>query len=461
MAKRHHLLAIDLGASNGRVIIGRLEGRRLDLEVTHRFEHGPSLIAGRLRWDWPLIQDQVRAGLAKAAEACGADGVCSVSCSSWAQDFGLLGGEGNLFYPPVSYRDGRTAGMPASFADIISPDDLIHRVGCGVTPVTALCQLRAMAQQEPETLHQASRLLFVADLVHWMLCGSQCTDWTMATASQLRNLRSGQWDRELMALLGVPSHFLPEIVEGPRVLGRIGPDNDLHPKLAGVPVVTTAGHDTAVAAAAVNPLEKGTFFLSLGTWAMLGCCTGELLMPADPAAGGWVILGLAGGKWGVFRAGTGLWLIQECRRLWERRGVSLSHDRLVAEARRAAIRSTIDPSDPRFHAPDDMLLEIAVACRQAGVEVPCTPGEVAKVIFDSLARYYAAGVRQLEEATRLQARCLHVLGGGSRNAYLCERIAQESGISVEAGPAEATAIGNLLLQARALQIVEGEVAIPR
>jgi sugar (pentulose or hexulose) kinase len=387
--------------------------------------------------------------------------VCSVSCSSWAQDFGLIDQERNLFYPPVSYRDSRTADMPASFADLISPADLVQRVGCGATPVTALCQLRAMALQEPDALHRASRLLFVADLVHWMLCGSQCTDWTMATASQLRNLRSGQWDRELMALLGVRSHFLPEIVAGPRILGRIGSDNDIHPKLAGVPVVMTAGHDTAIAAAAVNPLVKGTFFLSLGTWAMLGCCTGELLVPADPAAGGWVILGLAGGEWGVFRAGPGLWLIQECRRLWEQRGLSLSHDRLVADAQQAAIRSTIDPSDPRFHAPDDMLLEITIACRQAGVEVPCSPGEFAKVIFDSLARYYAAGVRQLEKATQLQARCLHVLGGGSRNAYLCGRIAQESGVSIDAGPAEATAIGNLLLQARTLGLIEDGVVIGR
>jgi sugar (pentulose or hexulose) kinase len=185
---------------------------------------------------------------------------------------------------------------------------------------------------------------------------------------------------------------------------------------------------------------------------MLGCCTADLLVPASPAAGGWFVLGLAGGKWGVFLAGTGLWLMQECRRLWEQRGLSVTHEHLVEEADRVRIRSTIDPSDPRFNAPADMLLEITSACRQAGQDAPCSPGEFGRVIFDSLARYYADGLRRLEAATGCTAGRLQIIGGGSRNAYLCKRIEAEAGVPVAPGPAEATAIGNLSLQASVLGI---------
>lgn len=446
----HNLATVDLGASNGRVIVGRLREKRLSLDTVHRFEHAPVRDGGCLRWDWEYISSQVRKGLALAADQCGEQGIASVSCSSWAQDFGLLDGEGRLFHPPVCYRDSRTEGMPASFAGVVSPDDLVRRVGCGVSPVTALCQLRAMALNEPDALERASRLLFVSDLIHWTLCGSRSTDWTMATASQLRNLRTGRWDRELLDQLAIPGHFLPEIVERPTILGRIPDDNGIHPKLAGVPVISTAGHDTAVAAAAVNPLAKGVFFLSLGTWAMLGCCTDDLLVPASPAANGWFVLGLAGGQWGVFRAGAGLWLMQECRRLWELRGLSVTHEHLVEEADRVRIRSTIDPSDPRFNAPADMLLEITNTCRQTGREAPCSPGEFARVVFDSLAQYYADGLRRLEAATGLAAQRLHVVGGGSRNVYLRARIEAEAGVPVIAGSTEATAAGNLSLQAKAL-----------
>jgi rhamnulokinase len=167
----HHLVAIDLGASSGRVVLGTVAGGRLSMEVVHRFEHAARPVEGHLRWDWPGIIEDVWRGLAAAARQCGQEHIASVSCSSWAQDFGLLDESGQLMWPPVSYRDGRTAGMPEEFAQIIAPDDLIRRVGCGRFTVTTLCQCRAMSRQEPDVIARARTLLFIADLVHWALCG--------------------------------------------------------------------------------------------------------------------------------------------------------------------------------------------------------------------------------------------------------------------------------------------------
>ncbi|MDM8007886.1 MAG: FGGY family carbohydrate kinase [Phycisphaerae bacterium] len=451
--KTHHLVAVDLGASNGRVVLGRLSGKQLRIEVVHRFEHRPRRADGRLRWDWDAICSGMFAGLRAAAEQAGRDGVAAISCSSWAQDFGLLDEADNLFYPPVSYRDERTRGMPDSFREIIAPGELVRRVGCGALPVTALCQLRAMSLAEPHVLQRARRLLFMADLAHFFLCGSRSSDWSMATASQLRNLGTGAWDTDLLDDLGIPHHFLPEVVTRQRVLGCVPAENPFHPSLAGVPVISTAGHDTAVGTACMAPLHRGDFFLNLGTWAMLGCCTGDLVMPEDPVGDNLTVLGLVHPNWAVFRAGAGLWLLQECRRLWRERGLDTSDEQLTAEAERASIDSRIDPAEARFHSPGNMLLEIARACHQAGGRVPESPGEYAKVIFDSLAYHYAGGLRRLERVLGLKARRLRVLCGGSRNGYLCGRIAEACGVEVLAGPAEATAIGNILLQAQVMGIL--------
>mgnify|MGYP005839472627 CR=1 FL=1 len=454
--RSYRAVAVDLGASNGRVVLGTLTADRLEIDIAGRFEHSSHESGGRRRWDWPAIEAGVRAGLATAADLCRSDAIASVSCSSWAQDFGLLDAQGNLFYPPVSYRDDRTQDMPASFAHVIAPNDLIARVGCGATPVTTLCQLRAMTRDEPDALRHADTLLFVADLVHHALCGAQVTDRTLAAASQMRRLADGTWDEPLLQQLGIPHHFLPPVVEEPRVIGRIPRSNPIHPRLDGVPVYSVAGHDTSVATACLAPLRPGDLFLNLGTWAMLGGCNGRLLVPDRPGDRDVFLLALVRGRWGIFKAGAGLWLLQECQRHWRERGLEREGNDAANDADRAAIGSMVDPADPRFHAPADMPGAIAAACLETGQQVPRAPAEFARVIFNSLARHYAAGLAQLCGILGVPARTLRVLCGGSRNACLCRAIARAAGVPVLAGPAEATAIGNILLQAEAAGIVRGE-----
>lgn len=453
-------LAIDLGASNGRVMIGRLAHGRLRLQQAHRFEHNIIEQGGRKVWDWSRIRSAVRDGLHAACELAGDGPIAGVSCSAWAQDFGLLDRQGELFYPPVCYRDERTAGMPHSFAHLLAPLELRGRTGSALLPVTTLCQLRAMALHEPDALRHAATMLHIPDLIHCDLCADQATDWTLATASQLRHLRRGGWDKELLAVLGIPSHFLPKSVIGqPAVLGQVTPERAPHPRLAGTPVVAGGGHDTAAATAAVVPMHPGTAFLSLGTWAMLGCCVDDPSVLRTVTDESVSVLGIAFERWALFHGGMGLWMIQQCRERWLREGRSLSFAEIADAARAAEIRSIVPANDPRFHAPADMVDEIRQACCESGQREPCTPGEVATVVFDSLARGFGESLAVLSEVSGLAVSRLHIVGGGTRNAYLCQRIREELTVPVQIGPAEATAMGNCLIQAWALGRIRGEAQL--
>ena len=452
----HTFLAVDLGASNGRVIIGRLVGRELTLEEAHRFEHTFVERDGVKRWDWETIVGEIRAGLRNACEAMGSEPVSSVSCDAWAQDFGLLDEKGELFYPPVSYRDGRTEGMPQRFSDVIDPLALRRRVGSAILPMTTLCQLRAMAEAEPGELRKARTLLHMADLVHYDLCGERATDWTLATASQCRNVARGEWDEELLAQLDIPAALFPQVADRPRVLGRIPPGKAPHAKLENVPVVIGAGHDTSAATAAITPMARGSLFLSAGTWIMMGCCTGDFFFPDDLEDPSVSVLGLALGKWALFHGGMGLWLIQECRRQWRARGTVLSYEELAEGASASTVTSRIDAAAARFFAPDDMVAEIAAACRESGQEAPQCPGDFARVIFDSLAHGVRDSVAKLRDITGITFNELRVVSGGSKDQYFCRRTAEVVGLPVLAGPSEATTIGNILMQAWGLGILSDE-----
>ncbi len=458
----HNFLAIDLGASNGRVILGRLQEGRLGLETVQRFEHFPRMYQGRLCWDWPFIRASVREGLARAAEQTSGEGIVSVSCDSWAQDFGLLDAEGRLILPPVSYRDTRTEGMPHSFADVITPDELVRRTGSVVSPLTTLCQLRAMALREPDVLSSAATLLHIANLMAHDLCGSKATDRTMSTASQLRNLQSGRWDRELLNALSIPDHFLPDVAETPTVIGEIPADRAPHPDLANIPVVSTAGHDTAAAAELVPSVEEGVAVLSCGTWSMVGCASDCLLMPTFPERDGLFVIGLAHGRWALFRAIMGLWLIQECRRAWAAEGAAMSFEQLAAAAESCAShpQALIDPDDARFVALANMPHEISQFCAETGQSVPASPGQIARTILVSLALDYRMALETLERAANARFGVLRVVGGGSANECACRLTADITGLPVIAGPVEATAVGNILLQASTMHLLDSTDVVP-
>jgi rhamnulokinase len=442
MSITHHI-AIDLGASNARIIVGRLGDDGVVLREIARFEHHPLARAGRLVWDWDRICSLVRAGLSQAAEAGPA---ASVSCDAWAQDFGLLDQEGRLLGPPVSYRDTRAAGLPGGFAAVIAPDDLVRRVGSVASPITTLCQLRATALQEPTVLARAAKLLHIADLIHHDLAGVVATDRTLATASQLCRVTTGEWDCDLLGRLSIPCAILPAIVGAPTPIGAITGVREI----AGTPVVASAGHDTAAAAAFMPGLDEGVAFLMSGTWSMLGVATDDPLLTERPARDGLALLGLPHARWGLFRPLMGLWMLQECRRAWVEQGRRLTHEQLMEAAEQSTLAGLVDPEAACFASPADMPLEVRRFCEESGQPSPKGPGDVARVVLAGLAANHALAVRSLQQATGVSIRRLRMVGGGSANRLLCRLTADALGIPVVAGPVEASALGNALLQAQAM-----------
>jgi rhamnulokinase len=376
-----------------------------------------------------------------------------VSCDSWAVDFGLLDEAGQLLEHPACYRDPRTDGMPQSFADIITPNALVRRVGAMALPIITLCQLRAMALTEPEKLAQARTLVHIADLMHYDLAGVAVTDRTMATASGLRNLEADAWDVDLLTRLGIPTHFLPEMVARPAVIGSVRDEYAPGSGLAGVPVVSTAGHDTA--AASVLCTDDDHLFLSCGTWSMLGSLSREPLVTDTMATDMLETIAAARDRWTMMCPLTGLWQLQQCMLSWRRDGLAGSWDELIAATAEleGPVDALLDVGDAGLTVPVEMPEAIAAYCRRTGQPVPATPPEMARAVLYSLALEHRLGIETQRRVTRREFSGLRMVGGGTANRLLCQLTADAIGMPVIAGPTEATAAGNLLLQAEVLGLL--------
>lgn len=439
-------IAIDLGSSNGRVFLGRFAECEPQLVEVHRFAHRPIFQDGRWRWDWSYLRSEIHAGLRKAAELAGGDRIASLGCNSWAQDFVLVDFKGQALENPVCYRDDFTRGLPHAFTSVISPVNLVKRVGCSISPITALCKLKAIRDSCPQLLQRTKVILHMADMVHFDLGGEAMTDWTFATAGQLFNIRNETWDFDLLTRLNIPTHILPPVIMRPQIIGRVKMESSPHPKLNNVPVVSTVHHDTSCATVCFRPLKSGLFFICLGSYAMPGCVLSSAQWPAgaDPEKN--ALIGIADRQWGLFGSCAGLWIIQECRRIWQERGIRIEYDRLVRLVDDSDYQGIIDLTSPRFAMPTDMIVEIQAVCREKGLAEPKEPGDIAKLVFDSLAAGFEQAVRSLQKAGKMSCNTLYLAGGGSRNKYLVRQIAGRIGCKVIIGPAEATAVGNLILQ---------------
>ena len=487
-------IAVDLGASNGRVILGRFDGRVLRTEEILRFPNRPVESEEGLCWDVPYLLDSVLEGLKAAAQECdgSADGI---GCVTWGADYGLLDSNGDLAGQVFSYRDERTNGMLGILENESDPGDIFRRTGAPFDENATLCQLLSVRKRHPEQLDNASCFLFTAGLLHHLLCGRKAAEHTMASESQLYNVVEGRWDEELCRLLGV-TDIMPEIVPPATVLGRLDADiAQLCGFKSAPPVIATATHDTASAAVAVpslpNPpgpdipcrgsqLAWGSpacsamrsiagrlgcatptqAFISAGTWMMAGIKTDRPVTIPE-------MIPLGIGNYGgadaniLVRGIAGLWLVQECRRIWAGKGKDYSFaDLAEAAEEETPNRSIIYPESDRFTNPADMVQAIRDFCRNAGEPEPETPGQIVRCILESLALDSERTLRQLAGYAGVDLDRIHIIGGGSRNKLLCRMIAEACGIPVTAGPAEATAIGNILLQAKATGAVGSLSEIP-
>jgi rhamnulokinase len=437
--------AVDVGAESGRVLSVELAAGGLRLGEWHRFStpvHTDE--AGTLRWGLGELQRHIAKGLARLGEhgAVGAAGV-----DTWGIDFGLLDENGRLLGDPVSHRDRRTAGMLAEADRRVGRLRLYQETGIQLLEINSVYQLLAMQLAGDPALERARLLLMVPDLVHRAMSGAAVCEYTNATTTGFYDVRRGTWAVELLDGLGIPHHFLGDVVTPGTVDGELLPSFAAAPGLQGTLVVRPPTHDTASAVVAVPFTDPRAAYISSGTWSLVGVeRTGPVVAEASLAArltneGGYA------GRIRLLRNVMGLWMLQECRRQWLREGSDLDYEHIVADAHTAEPwRSIVDPDVQDFLAPGDMPARLRDFCRRTGQPEPDTVGRVARCIFESLALRYRATFEDLAEVTGTPVPQVHVVGGGSRNGLLCQLSADVAGIEVLAGPVEATALGNGLVQ---------------
>ncbi|SNT65456.1 rhamnulokinase [Asanoa hainanensis] len=439
--------AVDLGASNGRVMVARVERDRLDLTEVARFENVPVRVAGTLHWDILRLYDGVLQGLRAAGP------VASVGIDSWAVDYGLLDADGRLLGNPVHYRDNRTEGIMAKVAAEVTPAQLYSTTGIQFLPFNTIYQL--VAASGSAQLAAAARLLMIPDLIAYWLTGRAASEVTNASTTQLLDARTGDWSLDLVGRLGIPATLLPELCRPGDDLGPVLPDVGV---ADGVRVTAVGSHDTASAVAGVPARGDRFAYVSCGTWSLVGVELDQPVLTEDSRLANFSNEAGVDGTVRYLRNVMGLWMLQESVRTWRSQGMNVTLTDLLRDAARLpAFFSVVDPDDPTFLPPGDMPARIADVCRRTGEPVPVDPPAITRCILDSLALAHRRAVR---DAVRLSGRdvdVIHLVGGGARNALLCQLTADACELPVEAGPIEAGALGNALVQARALGAVDRDL----
>jgi rhamnulokinase len=458
-------LAYDLGAESGRAVVGHLESDRLRMEEIHRFPNGPVRVLDSLYWDILRLWADIKHGLGLAAQAYGSD-LASIGLDTWGVDFGLLAADDTLLGNPYHYRDSRTNGMMEAAFEIVPCEEIYRQTGIQFMQLNSLFQLVAMARADSPALDAARTFLNIPDLLNFWLSGRKASEFTIATTSQCYNPGTHDWAREMLERLGIPTHMFGDIVQPGTVLGPLRVSVAEETGSGSLPVIASAGHDTGAAVAAVPATGSDYIYLSSGTWSVMGV---EVKDPVINDRGLAYNFTNEGGVEGTFRFLTnimGLWLVQECRREWARAGESYSYDELTSMAAEApAFGPLVSLADNRFLPPGDMPARIQDFCRETGQRVPETKGEIVRCALESLALAYRSVAEGLDEMMGRRLPTLHIIGGGSQNRLLNQLAADATGRTVVAGPVEATAIGNLLVQAMALghiaNLAEGRALVRR
>lgn len=450
-----NVLGIDLGASSGRAMLGTLEGKKLTIREIHRFLNEPVTLCGRFVWDMPRLFHEIKQALLKLSKS--GETVDAIGIDTWGVDFGLLDKNGHLLSLPVHYRDARTNGIPEKVRAIIPDEELFARTGIAFNSFNTLYQLYAMKEEGDPALESAQDLLFLPDLLAYFLTGKKGTEYTIASTSQLLDPFKRDWDRELMEKLGIPAHIFGEVKLPGTVRGTLLPEIAKECGVAEIPVIAIGGHDTASAVAAVPAKEKDFAYISSGTWSLLGAEVQKPLCTEGVMKANYTNEGGVDGSIRLLKNIMGLWIIQECKREWDRRGSETSFGELVELSMQApAFKAILDVDDACFLAPGDMPARIQAYCAKSGQPVPEGKGEISRVIYESLALKYRWAIERLEEdMLKKPIEALHIVGGGSKNALLNRFTAEAIKRPVIAGPDEGTIIGNLLVQAQALGAISG------
>jgi rhamnulokinase len=440
-------IAVDLGAGSGRAMVGGIGASGFTLREAHRFHYGPRPVSDHLRWDFDALARGIKEGIRRSQPLAADLGgrIDSIGVDSWGVDYGLVDAEGRLLEEPISYRDARTEGLMEEVFAKVGRADIFARTGIQFLPFNTLYQL--VAHVRAGLPDKAARLLMIPDLCHHLLCGSLWGEHTNASTTQLLGVADGAWDATLFARLGLPLALMPELASAGAALGELRPALQADLGIGALRVIAPATHDTGSAVIG-TPLKEGWAYISSGTWSLVGVERERPLVSAEASRANFTNEGGAFGTVRLLKNVMGLWLLERCRREWEEAGAEQDYPGLLARVEAIeGVGGLIFPDDPRFFNPASMAAEVRAALVETGQEAPDDPALLAKVILDSLGLRYASVIKTIEALTEASVAGIHVVGGGALNLYLNQATADATGVPVLAGPVEATALGNILVQA--------------
>lgn len=447
------LLAADFGASSGRVMAGSFDGSCLQISQLHRFSNDPVWLGDTMYWDFLRLFHELKAGIRRSKDLGGAD---SIGVDTWGVDFGLVGTDGHLLENPVHYRDGRTFGMLEEGFLRLDQERFYELTGNQFMEINTAFQLLSLVKNRPDFLQKADRMLLMPDLFNYYLSGTACSEYTMASTTQLLDARRRDWSKEVIGRLGIPEKlFLPVVMPSTR-LGALQPGICRELDLAPIDVIAVAGHDTQCAMAAVPAGQEDFIFVSCGTWSLFGTELKEPVIDENSIRYNVTNEGGFDGRISFLKNIIGLWLIQESRRQWIREGKEYGFGQLEEmAAKEAGGECFIDPDDPVFVPAGDVPERIREYCRNSGQRVPESIAQVVRCIDESLALKYHIAMDEICACTGKTYSAIHMVGGGTQSRLLCQLVADVCGIPVYAGPVEATVYGNLAIQLAAAGEVRG------
>jgi len=456
--KTYHFLGLDIGASSGRTVLGKLQDEKISTKELHRFPNGVINILGNLRWNIVDLYENVKQGMKICASEI-TPRPESIAIDTWGVDHGLFAADGNMLGLPYGYRDSRTDGMMEEFFKIIPRDRVYELTGIQFMQLNTIFQLFSLVKAKSPLLKVVSDLLFMPDMMNYFLTGIKKTEFTFATTSQLYNPRKNDWDDELFNGLGISRSIMQEIVPPGTILGHLLESVANETGLEQIPVVATASHDTGAAVAAVPAEGKDWAYISSGTWSLVGVEITEPIISRQSLEFNFTNEGGVGNTFRFLKNCMGLWPIQQCKAAWSVQK-EMSFDELTKMAASAKpFPAIIDPDFPGFLNPPDMPEAIRQYCQNTGQKTPENPADMTRSILEGLALKYRYIFDQLKQVHAHPINRIHIIGGGTQNKLLCQFTADATGIPVVAGPVEATVIGNILVQAMALGFVKSHAEI--
>ncbi len=451
MSKKYKFLAFDFGASSGRAMLATFDGEKITLEEKHRFSNDPVLVGGSLYWDVLRLFHEIKQGILKCANSGDRD-IDAIGIDTWGVDYGLLDENDKLIGNPYHYRDTRTDGMYDEAFKKVSKEDIFKSTGIAFNWFNTVFQLLSMRVHNDKSLDRAKTLLFMPDLFNFFLTGVKKTEYTVASTAQMFDSEKHEWAYDMLKKLDIPTDILTDVIYPGETVGTLLPELAEELGVGEIPVIAVASHDTGSAVAAVPVVDNKDFvYISSGTWSLMGVELDKPNTSMEAMEYNFTNEGGVNKTIRFLKNIMGLWLIQESRRQWDREGELLSFDELEQQANAAKpFASLIDPDYPAFQTPGNMPKRIREYCEKTGQEVPQTKGDIVRCIAQSLAFRYRYTIEGMEKVTGKKYDVVHIVGGGIKDKMICQFTANATKRTVEAGPVEATSIGNVLVQTMAM-----------